>query len=93
VDNGSVVVARFMRNFNDTGYGRWKRGRGGEGVQPSAEGKRGRRQGGSTVLEVKITANSGAMIEEAEGSCWCLEVEDEQRKLGQWAECVVGMNC
>jgi hypothetical protein len=33
------------------------------------------------------------MIEEAEGSCWRLEVEDEQRKLGQWAECVVGMNC
>jgi hypothetical protein len=56
VDNGSVVVARFMRNFNDTGYGRWKRGRGGEGVHPFAEGKRGRRQGGSTVLEVKITA-------------------------------------
>jgi hypothetical protein len=45
------------------------------------------------VLEVKITANSGVMIEEAEGSCWRLEVKDEQRKLGQWAECVVGMNC
>jgi hypothetical protein len=29
----------------------------------------------------------------AEGGDWRLEVEYDSRKLGQWAECVVGPNC
>jgi hypothetical protein len=27
---------------------------------------------------------------EAEGDGWCLEVEDDQRKLGQWVELLTG---
>jgi hypothetical protein len=29
-------------------------------------------------------------IGEAEGNGWCLEVEDDQRKLGQWIELLTG---
>jgi hypothetical protein len=53
----------------------------------------GRRRGGSTVSKADVTVNSGAAVEEAESSVWHLEVKDDQRKLGQWAECVVGPNC
>jgi hypothetical protein len=62
-------------------------------VQPFLERKRGRRGGGSTVPEADNTAKSGAVAGEAEGSGWRLEVEDDQRKLGRWAECVDGPNC
>jgi hypothetical protein len=45
------------------------------------------------VLEADDITKSGAAIEEAKGSDWRLEVEDDQRKLGRWAECVVASNC
>jgi hypothetical protein len=38
-------------------------------------------------------AKSDAVAGQAEGSGWHLEVEDDQRKLGRWAECAVGSNC
>jgi hypothetical protein len=38
------------------------------------------------------TAKSDAVAGEAEGS-WCLEVKDDQSKLGRWAERVIGPNC
>jgi hypothetical protein len=47
----------------------------------------GRRRGGSIVLEVDNTAKSGAAVGEAECGDWHLQVEDDQRKLGRWAEC------
>jgi subtilisin-like proprotein convertase family protein len=46
-------------------------------VQPFSEGKRGRRQGGSTVPEANDTTKSGAVAGEAEDGNWRLEVEDE----------------
>jgi hypothetical protein len=57
------------------------------------EGKRGRRRGGSTVSETDHTMKSGSTVGEAEGGDLRLEVKDDQRKLGRWAECVVGLNC
>jgi hypothetical protein len=39
------------------------------------------------------TMKSGAVTGVAEGDGWRLEVKDDQRKLGWWAECVVGSNC
>jgi hypothetical protein len=62
-------------------------------VQPFSEGKRGRRRGGSTVLEADDITKSGVAVGDVEGGHWCLEVEDDQRKLGRWVECVVGPNC
>jgi hypothetical protein len=44
------------------------------------------------VPEADDVAKSGTTVREAEGSSWCLQVEDDQRKLGQWAKCVVGPN-
>jgi hypothetical protein len=82
-----------MWNFNGTDYGRWKRGRGGNGVRPFSEGKTGRRRGGSTVPEADDTTKSGLTIWEAEGDNWRIDVEDHQRKLGRWTECAVGPNC
>jgi hypothetical protein len=67
--------------LNGADYGRWKRGRGGNGVRLFLEGKRGRRRGGSTMLEADDTSKSNTTPEEAEGSDWSLEVEDDQRKL------------
>jgi hypothetical protein len=61
-------------------------------VRPFSKGKRGRRRGGSTVPEADDTMKSGAVAGEAKGVIWRLEVEDDQRKLGRWAECVVGLN-
>jgi hypothetical protein len=62
-------------------------------VQPFSEGKSGRRQDSSTMPEEDDTAKSGMTVREAEGSSWRLEVEDNQRKLGQRAKCIVGLNC
>jgi hypothetical protein len=62
-------------------------------VRPFSEGKRGRKRGGSTVQEADNIAKSGVMAWEAEGGSWRLDVEDDQRKLVQWAECTVGLNC
>jgi hypothetical protein len=45
------------------------------------------------VPETDDTVKSAAAAGEAEGDGWRLEVEDDQRKLGLWAECAVGMNC
>jgi hypothetical protein len=45
------------------------------------------------VSEVNDTVRSGATPGEAEGYDWRLEVEDDQRKFGWWAEYVVGSNC
>jgi hypothetical protein len=44
------------------------------------------------VLEANNTAKNGTMAREAEGGGWCLEVEDDPRKLGWWTECAVGPN-
>jgi hypothetical protein len=43
------------------------------------------------VPKADDTVKSGAAIREAEGGC-CLKVKDDQRKLGQWAECTVESN-
>jgi hypothetical protein len=68
-----------------------RQSRGGVGCSCS-EGKRGKR-GGSTMPEADDTVNSGAAAAgEAEGGGWHLEVEDDQSKLGWWAECAVGLN-
>jgi hypothetical protein len=56
-------------------------------------GKRGRRRGRSTVLKANNTKKSSAVAGEVEGGGWRVEVEDDQRKLSRWAECVVGSNC
>jgi hypothetical protein len=46
------------------------------------------------MWETDDTTKSGAANEEAEGSSdWCLEVEDDRRKLGRRAECVVEPTC
>jgi hypothetical protein len=45
------------------------------------------------VPEVNDTAKSGAAAREAKGDDWCLKVEDDQRKLSWWTECVVRPNC
>jgi hypothetical protein len=52
--------------------------------------QRGRRQGDSMVPEADDIANSGMA---AQGGGCHLEVEDDQRKLGRWAECALGLNC
>jgi hypothetical protein len=81
---------KWWWNFNDVGYGRWKRRRRGDGCGIF---QRGRRRDGSTVSEADNTMKSGMMTREAEGGGGHLEVEDEQRKLDRWAECVVEPNC
>jgi hypothetical protein len=49
-----------------------------------SEGKRGRRRGGSMVSEADDASKSGAVVREAEGGGWRLEVEYDQRKsVGQ----------
>jgi hypothetical protein len=53
----------------------------------------GRRRGGSTVPEADDTMKSGAEAGDAEGVDWRPKVEDNQRKLGQWAKCAIGPNC
>jgi hypothetical protein len=68
-------------------------GRRGDGVWPFSEGKRGTRRGNSTVPEVDDTAKSAVTAREVEGGGWRLEVEDDQRKSGLWAEWAVGLNC
>jgi hypothetical protein len=45
------------------------------------------------VLESDDTVKCGVTAGEAIGCGWCLEVEDDQRKLGRWAEYAVGLNC
>jgi hypothetical protein len=50
----------------------------------------GRRRGGSTMPEADDTVKSSATVGEAEGVDWCLEVENDQRKLGWWTKCAVG---
>jgi hypothetical protein len=45
------------------------------------------------VLEADDIAKSDTVAEEAKGSDWHLEVEEDQRKLVWWAECAVGPNC
>jgi hypothetical protein len=44
------------------------------------------------VPEADDTMKSGAVAGEAEGVICRLEVEDDQRKLGRWAVCAVGLN-
>jgi hypothetical protein len=44
------------------------------------------------VLKADDTTKSGTTVGEVEGDDWCLEVEDDQRKLGHWAKCTVGLN-
>jgi hypothetical protein len=39
-----------------------------------------------------MTAKRGTTAGEVEYDNWHLEVEDDQRKLGQWPKCVVGPN-
>jgi subtilisin-like proprotein convertase family protein len=60
----------------------WK-GIRGDGVRSSFEGKRGRRQDSSTVSKTDNTMKNDTAAREAEGGNWCLEVEDDQRKLGR----------
>jgi hypothetical protein len=38
------------------------------------------------VPKADDTTKSGTVTEEVEGGGGCLEVEDNQRKLGRWAE-------
>jgi hypothetical protein len=45
------------------------------------------------VPEADDIVKSDAVVEEAEGGGWRLEVEDDQRKLGRWTKCVVEQNC
>jgi hypothetical protein len=45
------------------------------------------------VPKADDATKSNAVAGEAEGGGWRLEVEDDQRKLGRWAECAVGPNC
>jgi hypothetical protein len=45
------------------------------------------------VLKANNTKKSSAVAGEVEGGGWRVEVEDDQRKLSRWAECVVGSNC
>jgi hypothetical protein len=52
-------------------------------VRLFSEGKRGRRQGNSTVSEADDTAKSGTMAREVEGGGWCLEVKDDQKNFGR----------
>jgi hypothetical protein len=40
--------------------------------------------------EADDTVKSSATVGEAEGVDWCLEVENDQRKLGWWTKCAVG---
>jgi hypothetical protein len=61
------------------------------GVWSILKGNRGRGRGSSMVPKADDTVKSGAAVGEAEGSC-CLKVEDDQRKLGRWAECAVEPN-
>jgi hypothetical protein len=42
------------------------------------------------VSKADDIANSGMA---AQGGGCHLEVEDDQRKLGRWAECALGLNC
>jgi hypothetical protein len=62
-------------------------------VQSLSEGKWGRKRGGSTVLKADDKTKSGAVVREAKGGSWHLEVKDDQRKLGRWADCAFGPNC
>jgi hypothetical protein len=80
-------------SFNGACYRRWKQGREGDGVRLFLEGKRWRRRGGFTVLEADNTVKSDMAAGEAESGDGCLEVEDDQRKLGRWTECAIGSNC
>jgi hypothetical protein len=50
-------------------------------------------RGSFTVPKADDTAQSGTVAEEVEDGGWRVEVEDDQRKLGWWLECVVGPNC
>jgi hypothetical protein len=59
---------------------------GGDGVQSFLEGKRERKRGSSTVPAANNTTKSGAATRVAEGCSWRLEVKNDQRKLGRWAE-------
>jgi hypothetical protein len=61
------------------------------GVWSFSEGNRGRGRGSSTVPKADDTMKSGTAVEEAEGGC-CPKVEDDQRKMGRWAECTVKPN-
>jgi hypothetical protein len=45
------------------------------------------------VPKADDTAQSGTVAEEVEDGGCRVEVEDDQRKLGWWLECVVGPNC
>jgi hypothetical protein len=40
----------------------------------------------------RTTTKSNVADREAEGGSWRLDVNDDQRKLGRWAECAVGLN-
>jgi hypothetical protein len=61
-------------------------------VRQFLEGKRRRRQGSSVMMEADDIVKSVAAAGVAEGSGWCFQVEDDQRKLGRWTECAVGPN-
>jgi hypothetical protein len=62
-------------------------------VRPFSERKRGEEARRLHDAGVNAIEKSGAAIVEVEGGGWPLEVEDDKRKLGQWAECEVGPNC
>jgi hypothetical protein len=44
------------------------------------------------MMEADDIVKSVAAAGVAEGSGWCFQVEDDQRKLGRWTECAVGPN-
>jgi hypothetical protein len=46
-----------------------------------------------SFLKVGGSMVSGGRHNEEWRGGWSLEVEDDQRKLGRWAECTVGLNC
>jgi hypothetical protein len=46
-----------------------------------------------TTKSVDDTTKNGAAVGEAKGDDGRLEVKDDQRKLGWWAECTIESNC
>jgi hypothetical protein len=45
------------------------------------------------MSEAGDTAKSGVAVGVVKCSGWRLKIEDDQKKLGRWAECAVRSNC
>jgi hypothetical protein len=50
--------------------------------------------GGEEGEEVRrLHGAGGGQQNKEQHNGWRLQVEDDQRKLGRWAKCAVGLNC